>query len=124
MGWVTTSGPLFNGEADRLLDGMCDAIETDVGQAGVDLVRARLGEVLQHPTGYYESHITTRPDGGDIDITDSGVVYGPWLEGTGSRNRTTRFKGYRTFRLTAQALDRRAEGIAERVAEPYVRRMG
>jgi hypothetical protein len=115
---------MFNGDADRLVDGMCADIERQVGQVGEQMVRARLDAVLQNPTGYYESQITSEPDGGDIEITDGGVVYGPWLEGTGSRNRTTRFKGYATFRRVAQALDQRAQGIAEKVAEPWVGRMG
>lgn len=117
-------GPLFDGEADRLAVAMASDIEEEIGRTGVDMVRARLGEVLRHPTGRYESAITAGPDGGDVSITDGGIVYGPWLEGVGSRNRTTRFKGYATFRRVAQALDTRAEGIAERVAESYVRRMG
>jgi hypothetical protein len=117
-------GPLFDGEADRLAASMAAEIEDEIGREGVSMVRARLGEVLRHPTGRYESSITAGPDGGDVSITDSGIVYGPWLEGVGSRNRTTRFKGYATFRRVAHALDARAEGIAERVAEPYIRRMG
>jgi hypothetical protein len=56
-------------------------------------------------------------------VTDSGVIYGPWLEGTGSRNRTTRFKGYATFRKAAQELDRRAFRIAAAMLDRYVRRM-
>lgn len=118
------SGPLFNGTADDLIEGMCGEIEAEVGRTGEDMVRARLREVLQNPTGYYESRITSEPEGGDIAITDDGVVYGPWLEGTGSRNRTTRFKGYATFRRIRQTLEARATGIAERVAEPWIRRLG
>lgn len=122
---VTTSGPLFDGMAARILDGMDADIERQVAAAGVDAVRARLGEVLKHPTGYYESHITATPTGHeDVDVTDRGVIYGPWLEGTGSRNRTTRFKGYATFRRVAQRLDERAQGIAERVAGAWIGRMG
>jgi hypothetical protein len=117
-------GPLFNGVAERAVLDLAARIEREVGAEGADAVRARLGEVLQHPTGYYESHIHAEPDGGDVDVTDGGIVYGPWLEGTGSRNRTTRFKGYGTFRRVAQALDRRAEHIAEQVTPEYVRRMG
>ena len=44
-------------------------------------------------------------------IDDSKVVYGPWLEGTGSRNQTTRFKGYSSFRRTAQFMEERKAGI-------------
>jgi hypothetical protein len=46
-------------------------------------------------------------------IHDSGMVYGPWLEGTSSRNRTTRFKGYAQFRKTKQWLDKKSDGIAK-----------
>jgi len=44
-------------------------------------------------------------------IDDSKVVYGPWLEGTGSRNETTRFKGYSSFRRTTQFMEERKTGI-------------
>jgi len=39
-------------------------------------------------------------------IHDSGVVYGPWLEGTSARNQTTRFKGYAQFRKTKDWLEK------------------
>jgi hypothetical protein len=119
-----TSGPLFDHTADLLAEQMCQEIEVEVGDAGAELIVARLGEVLQHKTGFYQSHIAARPDGRDVKITDQGIVYGPWLEGTGSRNRTTRFKGYATFRRSVQDIRRRAEGISERVSAAYVRRMG
>lgn len=34
----------------------------------------------------------------NMTILDNNAVYGPWLEGTGSRNETSQFKGYATFR--------------------------
>lgn len=40
----------------------------------------------------------------NVTILDNNAVYGPWLEGTGSRNDTTRFKGYASFRKTEQWL--------------------
>lgn len=52
-------------------------------------------------------------------VTDGGIVYGPWLEGAGSRNQTTRFKGYRMWRTTLQNMDR--SGAAE-VYRPIVDR--
>lgn len=117
-------GPLFDGQADRLASAMCAQIEDAVGRAGVGMVRGLLGQVLQHPTGRYENAITSQPDGGDVEITDSGIVYGPWLEGVGSRNRTTRFKGYATFRRAAEVLESRAAELAEPVVHEYVGRMG
>jgi len=45
-------------------------------------------------------------------ITDGGKkVYGPWLEGTSSRNQTTRFKGYQSFRNTKDWLNKEAEKV-------------
>lgn len=119
------TGPLFDGGAARLVDGMCADIEREIGQEGEALVLAHLAGVLKNPTGFYASKVTSHPsDHGDVDVVDGGVVYGPWLEGVGSRNRTTRFKGYATFRRVAQTLQRKADGIAERVARPWIGRMG
>ena len=44
-------------------------------------------------------------------ITDGGVIYGPWLEGVGSRNASTRFKGYAAFRRTAQWLEQQVPKV-------------
>lgn len=121
---MDTHGPLFDGTADRIAEEMCQEIEREVGDVGVGMVRAQLGNVLKHPTGRYSSHITAEPDGGDTRITDQDMVYGPWLEGTGSRNRTTRFKGYATFRKVAEALRARSGAIGDQVAQPYIGRMG
>jgi hypothetical protein len=118
------SGPIFDGRADAAVRAFIDAAEDEIGQEGVDMVHTRLAGVLRHPTGYYESKIHTERQHGDTVVTDGGVIYGPWLEGTGSRNRTTRFKGYATFRRVRAQLQARAKPIAERVLPPYLRRMG
>jgi len=47
-------------------------------------------------------------------ISDSGVVYGPWLEGVGSRNQATRFKGYAIFRRTRDKLQRLSRDILDK----------
>lgn len=57
-------------------------------------------------TGHYRQNIHGRVQHLTGRIDDGGVVYGPWLEGTGSRNASTRFKGYRSFRRTAQWLNK------------------
>jgi hypothetical protein len=56
-------------------------------------------------------------------VTTDNATYGPWLEGTGSRNETTRFKGYHGFRQAGQELDRQAKEIADRAMEPHVEAM-
>lgn len=120
---VRRDGPAFNGRAERVARQLVQATEDELADSGVNLVLAQLGRVLQHPTGYYESQIRTDRQGGDAVVTDGGVIYGPWLEGVGSRNRTTRFKGYFTFRRVSQRIDRQAQHIAQRVLPKYLQRM-
>lgn len=73
-------------------------------------------------TGNYRRNVhgITRQVGLDLQgkIHDSGVVYGPWLEGTSSRNKTTRFKGYSSFRKVKQWLEK---GIAPRVMKKHIK---
>lgn len=115
---VTFSGPLFDGRAQGIVDRYCKAAEATIAQHAEDEIHARLGEVIQHPTGFYESHIHTEMQADSLVVTDTPVVYGPWLEGVGSRNSPkTRFPGYHTFRIVSQQVDREAEALAE--AELY-----
>ena len=57
-------------------------------------------------------------------IHDSDAVYGPWLEGVGSRNETTRFKGYAMFRNAYQHLEKIATAVMNRRAKQFAQRMG
>lgn len=117
---VTQKGPIFDGRADAAVTAFREEATEEIAQEGVNLVRVRLRKVLRNPTGYYESRVQTDRSFTDRAVTDGGVIYGPWLEGTGSRNRTTRFKGYATFRLTKQELQGVAVNIAERVLPKYL----
>lgn len=119
------SGPIFSGMAVVLVDDMCNEIEISLGSEGEAMVRAELPNVLQNPTGRYQSVIQSEPEGAGVDVTDGGIVYGAWLEGVGSRNYpNTRFRGYATFRRVTQALNLRAAQIAETVVDRYVGRLG
>ena len=115
---VTTSGPFFSGaikpKVERALD--------DTLQELVEKGEARLGELLQkggvykegsESTGYYRSmiHGEVKAEHSGL-ITDGGVIYGPWLEGTGSRNQSTRFKGYASFRKVEDWLVGQAQDVA------------
>lgn len=120
---VTRKGPLFDGRAQKAATAYLDVATAEVSDDGVNLVHAQLGSVLKHPTGYYEHHIVTDVAHDGHMVTDGGVVYGPWLEGVGSRNHSTRFKGYATFRRMTQVLDRRAQAIADQVLGRFIGRM-
>lgn len=96
-------------------------INEALAQEGVDRVRRRLGQVLQNPSGYYESKIQVEKRSIYRGFSDGGVVYGGWLEGLSSRNKTTRFKGYQTFRIIKQELEREKINLAEPYVTKFVR---
>src|SRR5690242_6315967 len=108
---VTYSGPIFDGRAKVMLDRAARDWEHHLGSVGADYVRAELDRVLRKQTPYYRLQITSTEYPGRTVVNDGGVIYGPRLEGTGSRNKTTRFKGYSTFRRMAQKLNAEATNI-------------
>lgn len=112
---VTESGPLFDGRLERAVAAAVDEAEEQIADVGVGEVRQALAQVLQHPTGYYQSRIQTDRAVGDWTVTDGGIVYGPWLAGVSARNRSTRFKGYSHWRRATQRLQQQAPGIANHV---------
>lgn len=114
---VNKHGPLFDGNARRIINDYCDDAAEGIGDYAVTELKKRFHETFKHPTGYYESRVSSdRPVDGLVVVDDDRVVYGPWLEGTGSRNYpVTRFKGYANWRHTKSAVEARARSIAERV---------
>ncbi len=119
---VITTGPMFDGRAVVALDRMETDITKTVADQGVTDVKQLLDSVLQNPTGFYVSRIQTERRTRDrILVTDGGVVYGPWLAGVSSRNKTSRFRGYQHWRRATQRLNRNAR----RITQPVVtRRVG
>jgi len=118
-------GPLFDGTAEVVISDLCKEIEKDVAREGVNVVRTRLGQVLKKQTPFYITKIEDVPHAGHMKVTGESVIYHWWLEGKGSRNfPVTRFKGYRTFEISTELLRARAEGIANKTAEPFMRKLG
>lgn len=137
---VTCTGPLFDGRAERAVTrGLAD-IRRKVALEGERLAGSALMASIRHhgrgkavrsvtitdksrtyQTGKYSMPVLCGPD--EEIVTTELASYGPWLDGSGSRNQTTRFKGYHSFRLAGQQLDRLAEGIAEDAIQPYIREM-
>ena len=122
---VHTRGPLFQpGRPDQIIAAFLDESTLKVAGVGKADVDTTLVAVLQHPTGYYQAHIAIRQFASAAVIHDSRVIYGNWLEGTGSRNYpVTRFKGYHTFQLVHGRLEEKATEIAGHVLYQYVRRL-
>lgn len=118
---VSTFGPIFNGTATREARALVDAYQEELAQTAYDRVMNRLDVVLQHPTGYYQSQVRINRQADSIVVDDNGVIYGNWLEGTGSRNYpTTRFKGYSTFRLVAQGVDKDAPLLGKLMIDRFL----
>lgn len=115
---VDNEGALFSaGRTEAIMKDIATEAKQNTSEYAEGEIQMRLAKVLKHPTGYYQSRITTNRVGETFLVTDGTVVYGPWLEGTGSRNDDTRFKGYFTFRLVAQKVEIKAGSIAEDAAD-------
>lgn len=119
------TGPVFDGRAAAAVEAYTRSVEDAVAARGKTLVLQRFGQVFQHPTGRYEATIHTDRVADGARVTDDGrTVYGPWLEGSGSRNYPrTVFRGYRTFRVVRQRLHQEAGAIATAALPPYLARM-
>lgn len=121
---VDLNGPFFDravreGVIRRFLDETKRAVATQ----GVNELHSAM-RVFKHPTGSYRAHITERAARSDNRIiTDQGIIYGPWLEGTSSRNRSSRFKGYRLFRKTRLRLRKKVTPIAQAKLDKYIGRL-
>ena len=140
MADVKVSGPLVNGQAEAAAAKAVRAIQDKLAAEGRKMAAAALSGSIRVPhtgravgdititdtsmvvqTGKYTMPVTVNE--GETVVTSGLASYGPWLEGTGSRNQTTRFKGYFSFRLATQELDDQAEGIADETLQPYLEEM-
>lgn len=123
---IVMSGPLFDGRAARAMQDAADDAREQIAEFGEEVALARMGQYFQHPTGYYESRVTTTRVTGDTSrVHDQGVIYGPWLAGVGSRNYpVTRFRGYSHWREAKQLVAARGPVIADRAVQRRLPEMG
>lgn len=119
---MNVSGPLFNGGAERAVEDFLDAAKDTVADVAVVELRTLGMQQYRHPTGHYASTIHVE-NAADKNVVKDKAVYGAWLEGVSSRNFATRFKGYRTFRIIAQELQKKAAVIAESTIRRFIHRM-
>lgn len=140
MAEVTFSGPLFDLASDDILaEGILEARHA-VADRGVELVVGAFDDSIRVNQHQHTSTITTTdesrsytsdgehgsytlavdvPDG-TTAVTTSNAKYGPWLSGVGSRNATSRFKGYPAFEDAAAALEDQAQEVAAEALAPYI----
>jgi hypothetical protein len=142
---VITSGPVFDGRAHSAVLDYLSHLDRQVAQDGATRIRVYLPtqyKYLGHSggprgrdsfprdepghgngPGYYERQVHAEAAVDQWRVTDSGVIYGPWLEGASERNAAYRFPGYHAFRKIAQELDKESGEIAEEIIPPYLARM-
>jgi hypothetical protein len=124
MPTVRYRGPLFDGRAEKVTAEATRDIEKTVATLGASMVRTELQHVLKTQTPYYRLRVTAQPTNPHWKIWDQRVIYGNWLEGTGSRNYPkTRFRGYATFRRITQVINARAKDMANGVLAKYMGRL-
>ncbi len=129
---VTAKGPLFD-KSDSIMEQMGHDIVQDLLKVGEQRLarafRPRPGGVFlsvaeakkgQASTGHYRRslHVVQANLTGFID--DSGVVYGPWLEGG---RGGTRFRGYGMFRKVASFLNKVAPKVAKLHRDKTIREL-
>ncbi len=98
-------GPFFAPNIDAVVDAGVKSLERKIANEGERRIGNYMRRFFRHPTPRYWLHVLAKPRADYHVVTDGGIVYGPWLAGIGSRNRTTRFKGYKHWRLTVQELN-------------------
>lgn len=114
-------GPISSGKMQRDVA----AYEHDVAEELADMAEEtwvrNLQGSIRNPTPYYWTRIDTRPLGANrYEVHDHDIVYGPWLEGTGSRNTPNSiFPGYRSLARTKESVRRRRGGVARRILRRY-----
>jgi hypothetical protein len=123
---IDFQGPLFDGRAERAIERACDDAHEDVAAYAEERVLMGTSASFKTRTPYYETRITTTRVSSEVSlVTDQGVIYGPWLEGVGSRNRPRPgFPGYGHWRKAKQAVAARGPQIAEIAVQRHLPGIG
>jgi hypothetical protein len=121
---VNVSGPMFDDRAQAMVDRLVDEVQQEVADYALFQWRMNLEDSWREPTGAYMSHTNLARREHDLVTNDHGSLYGPWLEGTGSRNfPVTRFKGYAAARRATQTVARKAKSIGQPFVDKWVGRI-
>lgn len=123
---IDMRGPLFDGRAERAIDRACDEARDNIADFAEERVLMGTSANFKTRTPYYETRVTTERVSSEVAlVTDQGVIYGPWLEGVGSRNRARPgFPGYHFWRAAKQAVVTRGPQIAQIAIDRHMPEMG
>lgn len=116
-------GPIFRpSEVRAWRTRVTREVEVAVAEYALWRIKAYNASDFKNPTGHYRSQLRVVRRGA-IQVNDSGTVYGPWLEGTGSRNAKSRFKGYWHWRRARADVERQAVRIANQTIARNIGRL-
>lgn len=123
---VEFSGPVFDGRAAEAMRRLADEAQKTVADHAETTWRDFMDASFrtQSPGGY-QSHVNIARRDKDLVVNDgwpdSGLEYGPWLEGVGSRNSpVTRFPGYFALRRAAEKVEGEVGTITQPIVDKYV----
>lgn len=121
---ITYSGALFDGVALAELAAAEQALQREIAEYAELQWQMNMTDSFQHATGRYQSHVNIATRGTDLVVNDgwpgSGLAYGPWLEGLGSRNKTTKFKGYRSMERARNSVAQKVDVIAKPIVDKFI----
>lgn len=119
---VIAVGPMTDGRAEGIVADYTDTATRHLAAIAMAKTHEVLNERIQHPTPYYETQVTQEKIGFAHYVNhDRDIVYGPWLEGTGSKNYpVTTFKGYHAFLAGYLQVSFTAEEELDRVLADFL----
>lgn len=117
-------GPFFDGMAQVAITAFLHEAVQEIAAQALAEWHHNLNASLVHPTPYYETQIMVQAVSSLTSVVhDRGIVYGPWLEGTSSRNQSTRFKGYASLRRAWQTTQSKVVPLAAAALARFISRM-
>ena len=114
-------GKITTGEMDREAAAYSREVAEELAEESQDTWVDTLQRSIRLPTPYYWTQIDIRQISPTrYEVHDHDIVYGPWLEGTGSRNSPNSiFPGYWSLARAKVTMERRRGGIARRILREY-----
>lgn len=120
---VRVTGKMLTGVPEAELSAAASLAQEWIGTQLLSEWHDRLNKAIKHPTPYYETQIQVARRGPDVVVNDRQIVYGPWLEGVGTRNETTSFKGYGALRRARGVINARIPKVVAPIINAFTSRM-
>lgn len=111
---------MFDGRAEKDVQNAADEWEQRMATLTAADVRATQNVTFRTQTPHARLMTQATRDGVSWKVWDQNLIYGPWLEGTGSRNRTTRFKGYGIWRAAFSRAQARCVNVGQPIVAKWV----